>query len=270
MKLEVMGFSQQGLLDLGLDIEDAILLRWFIDYQGTQRMRAIPNAEDGKIYFWVSFSKVCEDLPMVTRSDRYMSRKFDKLVAAGVLAKYSTIGPKGKVSSFRIGDGDQYFNLISAKSPNSDMAAQNGDMAKSPSGDMQSNINSLPSNNNTGDNPPEDKGVRAHDPSGENEIEQFLSQDQNLRDVFNDFRDMRKKLRKPMTQKAEMLQINELKKLGSCVSEWIALLDQSIKNSWLSVYPLRNDEILRGAKPSRTPVNNAAFDGMQGGESVWD
>ena len=272
MKLEIMGFSQKGLMDLGLDNDDAVLLRWFIDFQGSQRMKAVPNTEDGKIYFWVNFRKLCEDLPIITKSDRWMAERFNKLVTAGVLAKFTSISPMGKISAFRIGDGNEYLSLISM-SVNTDMAAVNTDMAMSVATDMQDNLNRLPSNNNTGDSQQGDKPACAPAPARvrQNDIvEEFLSDDKDLREAFKAFTDMRIKIRKPMTDRAKELIVGKLRSLGSSSREWIAILNQSIENSWQSVFQLHdNDRRQVTAKPVRTPVSNAAFDGQQGGEVVW-
>lgn len=279
MKLEIMGFSQQGLMKLGLDNDDAVLLRWFVDYQGSQRMKAIPNPEDGKVFFWVNFKKLCEDLPIITQSDRWMARRFDKLVTSGVLAKYSAVGPMGKFSAFRIGDGDEYMSLIEAMSLNteamsvkSDMGDVNSDMAMSPATDMQSNLNRLPSNNNTGDSQQGDKPAcaGAHARAAEKtDIEEFLSGNKDLKAAFEAFKDMRRRIRKPMTDYAQSLLINRLKKLSSDSNDQIAILNQSIENSWQSIYPLHQDGQKTSGKPVRTPVSNAAFENQQGGELVW-
>lgn len=272
MKLEIMGFSQQGLMDLGLDNDDAVLLRWFIDYQGTKRMKTVPNPEDGKIYFWVNYKKLCEDLPIITQSDRWMARRFDKLVASGVLAKYSAVGPMGKFSAFRIGDGDEYMSLIEAMSVKSDMDDVNSDLAMSPATDMQSNLNRLPSNNNTGDSQQGDKPAcaGAHARAAEKtDIEEFLSGNKDLKAAFEAFKDMRRRIRKPMTDYAQSLLINRLKKLSSDSNDQIAILNQSIENSWQSIYPLHQEGQKTSGKPVRTPVNNAAFENQQGGELVW-
>ena len=278
MRLEILGFSQQGLMNLGLDNNDALLLRWFIDYQGTQKMKAIPNTEDGKVYFWVNFKKLCEDLPIITGSDRYMARKFDKLVAAGVLAKFSSIGPMGKYSAFRIGDGDQYMSLIESMSPNGEAMSVNGDMvgadsdmAKSPVSDMQSNINSLPSNNNTGDNllgdnvcpelsqneTPDRSPVVVRMPLVGSNV-YLISQSQVDRwAALYPAVDVMQELRK-MVGWCEGNPSN--KKTGRGVLRFI--------NSWLSREQDRGHR-RPATSPTRTPVSNAAHDGLQGGEITW-
>jgi len=63
----------------------------------------------------------------------------------------------------------------------------------------------------------------------------------NFIKAWKDFKDMRKKIRKPMTERAEELLLNKLDKLSISEEEQIAILDQSIMNSWLGVFPLKGD-----------------------------
>tara|TARA_R100000750_G_C2341927_1_gene94560 strand:+ start:354 stop:1154 length:801 start_codon:yes stop_codon:yes gene_type:complete len=58
--------------------------------------------------------------------------------------------------------------------------------------------------------------------------------------TLNDFYDMRKKIRAPMTDRAKKLLINQLKKLApDNEGSQIQILEQSIINSWKSVYALK-------------------------------
>lgn len=282
MKLEIMGFSQQGLINLGLDNNDALLLRWFIDYQGTQKMKAIPNTEDGKVYFWVNFKKLCEDLPIITGSDRYMARKFDKLVAAGVLAKFSSIGPMGKYSAYRIGDGDQYMSLIESMSPNGeamsvngDMAGADSDMAKSPTGDMQSNLNRLPSNNNTVDSLQEDivssEVPKTGTPSPSPAVLQIPLNDKTTYGVTQVQIDKWSELYPAVDVPQQLRQM-----IGWCDGNPKRCKTRTgvlrFINSWLSREQDRGGKRSTGVpafSTTRTPVSNAAHDGLQGGEIVW-
>jgi predicted phage replisome organizer len=60
--------------------------------------------------------------------------------------------------------------------------------------------------------------------------------------IFNDYKEMRTKLKKPMTLRAEELVIKELDKLSCNVTEQIKILEQSIMNSWQGVFPLKNKD----------------------------
>lgn len=59
--------------------------------------------------------------------------------------------------------------------------------------------------------------------------------------AWEDFKAMRKKIRKGMTKRAEELLLNELDKLTNSEEEQVAILEQSIMNSWLGVFPLKGD-----------------------------
>jgi len=57
--------------------------------------------------------------------------------------------------------------------------------------------------------------------------------------AWEEYKAMRTKIRKPMTLRAEELIINELDKLDSSENGQIAILNQSIMNSWQGVFPLK-------------------------------
>lgn len=68
-----------------------------------------------------------------------------------------------------------------------------------------------------------------------------------VQEAFRDFREHRRKLRKPMTTKAEEMIIADLDKLakGDAVAA-VKILEQSIKNGWQGVFPLKEDKPQRG------------------------
>lgn len=64
----------------------------------------------------------------------------------------------------------------------------------------------------------------------------------NLKNTLNEFEEMRKSIKKPMTDVARKRLIRELQKLaGENVQLMIEILDQSILNSWAGVYPIKNN-----------------------------
>ena len=74
--------------------------------------------------------------------------------------------------------------------------------------------------------------------------------------AWKDFKAMRTKIRKPMTERAEELLIKKLDGLSNNEEEQIAILNQSIMNSWLGVFPLKGDYDGRSnqnIKQSKTP-----------------
>lgn len=63
--------------------------------------------------------------------------------------------------------------------------------------------------------------------------------DTNFSRTWKDFKTMRIKIRKPMTERAEELLLQRLKKLDTNEDKQIAILNQSIMNSWQGVFPLK-------------------------------
>jgi len=113
MKYTILGFSQQHLLNLGLGMDEAMILRWFVDFQGTGRMR--PVIHGGKTWLWVNYGGVLEDLPIVGGSAKTISRRFEKLADAGVL-EHITIKEGGVFSCFRLCEA-VYSRLVDSQDP---------------------------------------------------------------------------------------------------------------------------------------------------------
>ena len=71
--------------------------------------------------------------------------------------------------------------------------------------------------------------------------ETFKEKGINFIKAWKDFKISRKKIRKPMTERAEELIIKKLNSLSNNEKEQIAILNQSIMNSWQGVFPLKED-----------------------------
>lgn len=109
MKYTILGFSQKRLLELGLGVDEALVLDWFVTFQGSGRMRSI--LVDGVSWFWVNYSGVLEDIPIAGGSEKTISRRFQALKNAGVLNHY-TIREGGTFSCFRLNPA-VYDSLVS-------------------------------------------------------------------------------------------------------------------------------------------------------------
>jgi hypothetical protein len=65
--------------------------------------------------------------------------------------------------------------------------------------------------------------------------------DEKLNRAFADYVDFRKKIRKPMTDRAIELAKDKLQKLSSDSDTQIEILNQSIVNGWQGLFPLKNN-----------------------------
>ena len=65
---------------------------------------------------------------------------------------------------------------------------------------------------------------------------EFAGGDAEMAEALSGFEEMRKKMRKPMTDRAKMLLLAKLEKLSPDRAGQIALLDEATAKNWLSVY----------------------------------
>ena len=119
MKLEIFGFRQMKMKQLGLKVEEALILRWFIDFQGSGKMKEVISRENGKTYFWVSLQKIVEDLPVLLGNTKAASRRLQNLVELGILENYLAVaGPEGgRKTAYRITD-EAFSALLEEEEPN--------------------------------------------------------------------------------------------------------------------------------------------------------
>lgn len=82
------------------------------------------------------------------------------------------------------------------------------------------------------------------------------TQDQGLKNAILEFIKMRQRIRKPMTNYALSLMLKKLDKLGSTTKLKIDVLNQSIENSWQSIYELKNKGQRQQANDDRFYAQN--------------
>lgn len=101
MKFSIHGFYQPRAVELGLTNDDLLVLRWFVDFAGTNKMKTI--IESDGIYYWINYATILEDLPVLNISKVTLKRKhFDKLCETKVL-KHKHIKQGGSFSYYAYG-----------------------------------------------------------------------------------------------------------------------------------------------------------------------
>lgn len=119
MKYTIEGLQQGVLLDLAyqeynkkkkqkiikhpIDISDAVILRFVIDFYSTGKMTEIQI--NGKTYFWVNYKTVIKELPLLKIKEMHgIANRFRKYEKVGLLKKeivYEKEGQKGTFTFFR-------------------------------------------------------------------------------------------------------------------------------------------------------------------------
>lgn len=95
MKYTIMGYSQKRLIELGLSEKEAMILRWFVDFQQTGKMKKY--SKDDLEYFWINYRYISDNLPILHigyKSEEKREKKkrvakiINKLVKSGVIKKF--------------------------------------------------------------------------------------------------------------------------------------------------------------------------------------
>ena len=63
MRFQIHRLQQEALIELGLNVEDALLLDWLLNWKDGNSMERIVAGDD--VAYWVNYSKVIEELPIL-------------------------------------------------------------------------------------------------------------------------------------------------------------------------------------------------------------
>ena len=120
LRFSILGFSQERALDikttyngkdLKLDVIDLLLMNHIADFPNRKHVMKI--IEGDKIFFWMAYSVIIEELPILNLKKQALRDRFDKLVALGVLEK--TTNRTNNMTFFRLTDlyeNLKYDNLV--------------------------------------------------------------------------------------------------------------------------------------------------------------
>ena len=80
MKYTIEGFNQKNAITLGLNAEDLVLLRWFVDFKNTADMKKKYIKQVNDMGYWISYSYLIQELPILfTTHPKYTVSDYDEL-----------------------------------------------------------------------------------------------------------------------------------------------------------------------------------------------
>ena len=109
-------------------------------------------------------------------------------------------------------------------------------------------INSEEINHDSEEIPQKEKETKQNKTKN-NRVRKYVS-DSGLNKAIQDFVDYRKKVGKPMTDRAMELMLNKLSGLSGDVGDQIKILNQSIVNGWAGIYELKDKKTSQNDKQS--------------------
>ena len=271
MKYTILGFNQEKALELGFDVDDLLIIRWFVDFYSSSKMIKM-NVGD-KTYAWVNYSRVIEDIPVLNMKKDTLSRRMKKICETGIM-EHETLKQDGTFSLYKL--TDKYDQLISTdkktegtdkKTEGTDKKTEGTDKKtegteKIPEGygknsrpgtekNPEQNINLLNNNSIKDINTystkeellhPKNKDVEKNNKKESvNSVIAEYTENKDLQDALHGFVEMRNKARKPLTARAMKLSLNKLNELALDDVTKIAIVNQSIVHSWLTFYKLQNN-----------------------------
>lgn len=109
MKLSIMDYHQPTAVAYGLNMDDLLLLKWFVDYRNTDGMNLVMIGDEP--YYWVNYKKVLEDLPILRINNKdVLRRRLKKLCDAKVLKFHLEKNKKGTFTYYNT--GERYLLLL--------------------------------------------------------------------------------------------------------------------------------------------------------------
>lgn len=74
MRIEILGFKQEKLIENNISLDEALILRDIEDFINSGKTNSFFNEEDGLLYHWISYKKILEDLPVLGISKDRVSK----------------------------------------------------------------------------------------------------------------------------------------------------------------------------------------------------
>lgn len=108
MRFTILGFNQRLSIEYGLDMNDLLLLRWFIDFYHSGKMVKMNVRE--KEYAWINYKKIIEDIPILNMQKTAVARRLMKLCDIGLM-EHETLKQGGTFSLYKL--TSKYEELIS-------------------------------------------------------------------------------------------------------------------------------------------------------------
>lgn len=87
MQYSFLGFSVSKMMELKLDMKDMAILRYFVDFRETGRMKA--EIIEGKAYYWVNYNSMAEEMPFLELGKRTIMLRMLKLRDLDILTHYT-------------------------------------------------------------------------------------------------------------------------------------------------------------------------------------
>ena len=245
--------KEDGHVEIANEIIEILAMTYLSSYE-SQVLWAIFRKTYGwnKKEDWITNTQITK---MTGIAESHVSRTIKKLIGRNIVSK------NDKKLSFQK-DYDKWQKLPKQVSKKK-IPKQDSNIPKQVSEVTQTGIKKLPKQVDTKD---------TKDTTTKNTI----TKDKDVFiEAWNNYKIMRKKIKKPMTEKAEELIKSKLNKLSNNKYEQIEILNQSIMNSWQEIYELKKRGGYNGKnkgynKPDTSGSKGSGFDKYKQLEETYE
>ena len=245
MKYNISGFSQLGMIELGLNADDLNILRWFIDFKDSGNMVKEYYQDENCFYYWISYSGLIEAFPYLftgCKTEESRKKKLQRLLNGNlskILKKKIVKKNTGTFTFFSLNE-ENYKKLLEVK----------------PTGHIYSGAKLSTGQNESGAHwnesvQPKDSSINDSSiikkEKKKTEIDVLIAEyttNKILKETIYEFVKFRKSIKSPLTTRALKLALNKLSKLTNNDYEKIAILNESIMNGWKGVFELKNKNVI--------------------------
>jgi hypothetical protein len=152
MRYNIEGLDQNSLVECGLNLVDAMILRYILDLEKSSKI--LRETFNGKEYFWLRYSAVIENLPILNIKNRtVLSRRIDKMINAGFLEKH-VLKQGGTFTFFRITDKLKSIDVFTKESIGGTPKSKDGIDSKVDTKDSSINNSSINNSKDSGEKEP--------------------------------------------------------------------------------------------------------------------
>lgn len=141
MKYSVLGFNQEVVLtykktvirkikgvekeiEVRIDVTDLLIINTVSDFMN--RSNIIKSEVEGKNYFWINYSTLLEDLPILDITKQGLSDRLDKLHEFNIIEKKVVKNDMGTFTCFRMGEEYEKLKYSSKNNGGGSCSTTNG------------------------------------------------------------------------------------------------------------------------------------------------
>lgn len=287
MKNTLFGYSQAAAIELGLNLEDLCILRWFEDFVKTEQMKTFDI--DGQTYYWVKYDYVVKQITIIADNKRKMTTRFKRLVDLQVL-DFVLSKNYGNFTLYKLNEENHKLltknsnNVLQEKVkgvtengkpllPNNVTPITKKGETLSPKtvkpftekGDTNINLSNINLSNNSSI---KNKSIPARTNTSIGDIENFINasfENEQVREKIFLFLENCVSLGKSKNDNAVKMFVDKIKRFDD--STKIELLENAIINDWKDIFP--QSEHKSKSEKSSEPLSNTSYD-ISEMDKMWD